>query len=459
MSVEEFDMIVVGAGQAGGPLAGAAARAGKSVALVENKHVGGTCVNEGCTPTKTMVASARVAHLARRTGDYGVESGPVGIDMATIRERKRSIVTSFRTGSERGLDSAGVELVMGTGVFTGPRRLQVLGNDGSIRELGAETVVINTGLVPRIPEIPGLDDVPYLTSTSIMELGEVPEHLIVMGGGYVGLEFAQMFRRFGAEVTILQRGEQLMPREDEEIAEAITDVLREDGCTVELAADVVEVSGGSGEVRVEFQRQERNSTVEGSHLLVAVGRRPDTEPMQLRRAGIGTTRGGFIKVNSKLATSADGVYAMGDVTGAPAFTHISYDDYRIARANLLENGRASRRGRIVPYTLFTDPQLGRIGITERDAIAMDIPHRVARLPMSRVARALETDETRGMMKAVVNWKNDRILGAAILGVEGGEVATMLQIAMMGKLPWQRLRDTPFSHPTWGEALNNLFMTL
>jgi pyruvate/2-oxoglutarate dehydrogenase complex dihydrolipoamide dehydrogenase (E3) component len=450
MSIESYDLIVIGAGQAGGPLAGAFARAGRRVALVEREHVGGTCVNEGCTPTKTMVASARVAHLASRAAEYGVRVGPATIDLGIVRERKRRIVHSFRSGSEKGLERAGVTLIEGHGRFVGPRRVRVDGAAG-VRELTASLVVINTGLVTTVPDLPGLDSVPYLTSTSIMELDRVPEHLVVLGGGYIGLEFAQMFRRFGSEVTILQRGDQLMPREDPDVATVIREALEAEGCTIHLNATARGVTGHADGMTITFQAESGSEQqIRGSHLLVAVGRRPDAASLDPR---------GFVRVNQQLKTSADGVYAMGDITGAPAFTHISYDDFRILRANLLEGGRASRRGREVPYTLFTDPQLGRIGITEQEAIRREIPHRVATLPMTRVARALETDETRGLMKAVVHAETDRILGAAIVGTEGGEVATVLQVAMMGKLRWQQLRDVAISHPTWSESLNNLFMTL
>lgn len=459
MSTESYDLIVIGAGQAGGPLAGAFARAGRRVALVEREHVGGTCVNEGCTPTKTMVASARVAHLARRALDYGVETGPVAIDLGIIRERKRRIVDSFRSGSEKGLERAGVSLIDGHGRFVGPRKVRVEGPTG-IRELAADLVVINTGLVTAVPSLAGLDSIPYLTSTSIMELDQVPEHLVVLGGGYIGLEFAQMFRRFGSRVTILQRGAQLMPREDPDVATVIREALEAEGCAVHLDVTARSVTGHADGMSVVFSVEGGvEQQVRGSHLLVAVGRRPDTASLDPRAGGVGLDRRGFVRVNQQLRTNAEGVYAMGDITGAPAFTHISYDDFRILRANLLEGGRASRRNREVPYTLFTDPQLGRIGITEQEAIRQKIPHRVATLPMSHVARALETDETRGLMKAVVHAETDRILGAAIVGTEGGEVATVLQVAMMGKLRWQQLRDVAISHPTWSESLNNLFMTL
>lgn len=458
MTRHTHDLIVIGSGQAGGPLAGAFAKAGRRVALVEREHVGGTCVNEGCTPTKTMIASGRVAHVVRRAGNYGVNVGPPSIDMAAVRERTRGIVASFRRGSERGLDDAGVELVRGEGRFTGPQSVRVDAAGGE-RELSAPLVVLNTGLVPVIPKLEGLAEVPYLTSRSILELAEVPEHLVVLGGGYIGLEFAQLFRRLGSQVTIVQRDDQLVAREDADVADALLQILREDGCAVHLGAEATRVAGRGGEIRVTVRVDGALRDVTGTALLVAIGRRPETATLEPDAAGIRRDRRGFIRVNSRLETSTAGIYAMGDVTGAPAFTHISYDDFRILRTNLLEGGRASRRGRLLPYTLFTDPQLGRVGITEREAVAQGIPHRVATLPMTRVARALETDETRGLMKAVVHATTDRILGAAILGPEGGEVATVLQVAMMGKLRWTQLRDVAISHPTWSESLNNLFMTL
>ncbi len=455
MPVEPFDLIVLGSGQGGGPLAGAFARAGRRVALIEREHVGGTCVNEGCTPTKTMVASARVAYLTRRAGDYGVRVESPTVDLATVRQRKRDIVTSFRQGSERSLEQAGVELIRGSGRFVAARTLEVTSGD-RLRQVSAERVVINTGTTVAVPPIPGLDAVPYLDSTSVMELAEVPDHLIVLGGGYVGLEFAQMFRRFGAEVTVVERGPQLLAREDGDVAEALTGILRHDGLTIRLGTAVNAVHGEASALSVEVESAGRHATIAGSHLLVATGRAPATAGLNLKRVGIRTTRKGFVSVNSRLETSVTGVHAIGDVNGGPAFTHISYDDFRILRTNLLEGGKASTRGRQVPYVVFTDPQLGRIGMTERAARAAGKDVAVATMPMSRVARALETDEPRGMMKVVVDQRSDRLLGAAILGPEGGETAALLQVAMLGRLRWQALRDGIFAHPTWAEALNNLF---
>ena len=460
MAPEHYDLIVIGAGQGGGPLAGAFARAGRRTAIVERVHVGGTCVNEGCSPTKTMVASARVAHVARRGPDYGVHTGELRVDLARVRERKQAIVDSFRGGSERALATAGVELIRGHARFIGERLIDVSSAEGS-RTLTAELIVINTGLRAAVPRIAGLDETPYLTSTSIMELTEVPEHLIVLGGGYVGLEFAQMFRRFGARVTVVHHADRLLGREDADVADAVARVLRRDGLDVLLGAETVGVSPGAGRLRVRHRSHRAGpsaqaETIEGSHLLVATGRTPNTEDLGLAAGSIATDKRGYISVDERLATSATGVYAIGDVKGGPAFTHISYDDFRILRANLLEGGARTTTERMLPYTMFIDPQLGRIGMTEQDAIAAGRRVRVATLAMTSVARALEMDETQGFMKAVVDADSGQILGAAVLGVEGGELATLFQIAMMGRVPYTTLRDGIFSHPTLAESLNNLF---
>jgi pyruvate/2-oxoglutarate dehydrogenase complex dihydrolipoamide dehydrogenase (E3) component len=464
VSPSPYDVVIIGSGQAGNPLALACAQAGRRTAVVERVHVGGTCINEGCTPTKTMIASARVAYLARRGGDYGVRDAGVQVDVAYVRKRKQSIVDSFRASNERGLASAGVELIRGEARFTGERTVEVRTVDQP-RTLRAESVVINTGLRPAIPTIPGLDVVPYLTSTSIMELVSAPEHLVVLGGGYVGLEFAQMFRRFGSRVTVLQRAGQLLAREDADVAEELATILRDEGIEVVLRASATEVSRVGSGIRVDYRvggkEGEAGATagVSGSHLLVATGRTPNSEGMGLSAAGVVKDERGYIRVDDQLRTSADQVYAAGDVKGGPAFTHISYDDFRILRANLLHGGNASTKGRLVPYTVFTDPELGRVGLTEREARDAGRRVRVARLPMRSVARALETDETRGFMKAVVDADSERILGAAVLGVEGGEIVALLQMAMMGDLPYTTLRDGVFTHPTFAEAMNNLFMAL
>jgi pyruvate/2-oxoglutarate dehydrogenase complex dihydrolipoamide dehydrogenase (E3) component len=460
-TTETYDAMVIGAGQAGGPLSTALAQSGKKTAIIEREHVGGTCVNEGCTPTKTMVASARVAHLARRAADYGVSTGPVSVDLSVVRQRKRDIVQSWREGSRSSIESVeGVDLLMGEARFSGPKTVTVQMNDGTQRELQADLIFINVGGRNAQPPIDGLDSVPTLDSTSIMELGSVPEHLLVLGGGYIGMEFSQMFRRFGSEVTVIQRGPQLLPREDADIGAAVADILRDDGITVLLSTTTQRVEqAADGSIVLTMQGPEGERTVRGSHLLVATGRRMNTDLLNVEAAGLETGKKGELLVNERLETNVPGIYALGDVKGGPAFTHISYDDFRVVKTNLLEGGSASIAGRMVPYTVFMDPQLGRIGLTEEQAREQGYNVRVAKIPMSHVARAIEVDETRGLMKAVVDGNNDQILGAAILGLEGGEIVGVLQVAMMGQVPYTALRDGVLPHPTLTESLNNLFATL
>jgi pyruvate/2-oxoglutarate dehydrogenase complex dihydrolipoamide dehydrogenase (E3) component len=459
-ATDHYDAIVIGTGQGGKPLGGALARAGWKTAIVERDHVGGSCVNVGCTPTKTMVASARIAYLARRGNEYGVNMGPVSVDQQRVRARKRAIVESFRGGSQKGLEKLdNLSLVMGEASFTGAHAIRVRLGDGGTRSLVSERIFINTGARPAIPDVPGLDSVSYLDSTSIMELEDTPEHLVVLGGGYIGLEFGQMFRRFGSRVTIVQRAAQLLPREDTDVADAVCNVLQEDGIDVRLDSVPVRAERHNGRVVVTTRSPESEHLVEGSHLLIAVGRVPNTERLDLEAAGIARDERGFIPVNQRLETSVPGIYALGDVTGGPAFTHISYDDYRILTENLLNGGGATTDGRLVPYTVFIDPQLGRVGLSEREARQRSVDYRVATMPMARVARALEMDEARGFMKVLIEPASDRILGCAILGIEGGEVMSMVQIAMMGNLPYTALRDGIFAHPTLAESLNNLFLRL
>ena len=457
MPTQRYDAIVIGAGQAGVPLATALSKAGRTTTLVEREHVGGTCINEGCTPTKTMVASARVAYFDRRSTDYGVSDGQVTVDMVSVRQRKRDIVDSFRTGGEKRLHDAGVEVIMGEARFAGRKDLEVRLNSGETVRLSANNIFINVGARPAPPPVEGLDSVPTLNSTTIMELDEVPEHLLVLGGSYVGLEFAQMFRRFGSEVTVVQRGTQLLSREDTDVAEAVAEIMRQDGIEVFLQSQAQRAEQDEdGGIQLTVSTPDGQSTLEGSHLLAAAGRPPNTEKLNLKVAGVETDKRGFVKVNERLETSVPGIWAVGDVKGGPAFTHISYDDFRIIRTNLLEGGDATISDRKVPYTVFIDPQLGRAGLSEQEAREQYRNIRVAKIPMSYVARAIEVDETRGFMKAVVDADTDQILGCAILGVEGGEIAAMLQIAMMGEVPYTTLRDTVFSHPTLSESLNTLF---
>ncbi|MDG3005956.1 mercuric reductase [Paludisphaera mucosa] len=454
---EIFDAVLIGAGQANNPLARSLAGAGRRVALIERAEVGGTCVNTGCTPTKTMAASARIAHLARRAGEYGVHTGAVLVRLDEVRDRARALVDRFRSGSERKLAATdGLELIRGEGSFIGPRTVRAALHDGGARTLCGEVVVIDTGCRPSFPDVPGLGAVAALDSTSILGLGEIPEHLLVLGGGYIGVEFAQMFRRFGSRVTLVQKGGQLLRREDPDMAAALAEILREDGIDVVLDARATQAAGGAGEVRLSVWAGGRDRELAGSHLLVTAGRTPNTEALNMAAAGVRTDARGFIPVDERLETNVAGVYAVGDVNGGPAFTHVSHHDNQILRENLLRDAGRTTAGRLVPFTVFTDPQFGRVGLTEREVRAQGRPVRIAKLPMAGVARALEAGEARGILKAVVDARTDLILGCAALGVEGGEIMSMVQLAMMGGLSYQRLRDDMFAHPTLAEGLNNLF---
>jgi len=456
--VEKYDAIVIGSGQGGTPLSRRLAEAGMRTALVERTHVGGTCINEGCTPTKTMVASARVAYLARRAADYGVRTGNIEIDLKRVRQRKRDIVNTFRNGSQARLErTPNLDLIFGTASFTGPKEIALQVKDGGgTRTLTADRVIINAGTRAAIPKLPGLDTVPYLDNASIMELDAVPEHLLILGGGYIGLEFSQIFRRFGSQVTIVQSAKQLLAREDADVADAVAEILREDGIEVLLSARAEKINSDNGRLRLEITAGGQARVLEGSHLLVAIGRTPNSDRLNLSAAGIEADTKGFIKTNPRLETNVAGVYAIGDIKGGPAFTHISYDDFRILRANIVEKKNETIEGRLVPYTCFIDPQLAHVGLSEEDARRQNRQVRVAKMPMNHVARALEMDESRGFLKAIVDANTNEILGATVLGIEGGEIMAVFEVAIMGKLPYTALQNGIFAHPTLAEGLNNLF---
>lgn len=455
--METYQAIVIGSGQGGTPLSIALAQAGRKTVLVESRHVGGTCVNEGCTPTKTMVASARVAYLAGRAENYGVRGCKVAIDQSRVRERKRAIVESFRSGSESRIrKTQGLELIMGTARFIGPKSIEVEAN-GKTRQLTAENIFISTGTRARRPSIEGLNTVPFLDNVSIMELGDVPEHLVILGGGYIGVEFGQMFRRFGSRVTIVHPHSQVLTGEDVDVADEMGKILRRDGVELLLESKALRVGTKGSGIEIEVGNKHGAQNLTASHLLIAVGRTPNTDHLNLKAAGVETDERGFIKANDRLETTVSGIYVLGDVKGGPAFTHIAYDDYRIIRSNLLAGQNRTIRERIVPYTIFTDPQLGRVGLTEAEAESKGLDIAIAKMAMTQVARALELDETRGFIKVVVDITTEQILGAAVLSVEGGEVMSMIEIAMMGRVPYPALRDGVFAHPTLAESLNNLFL--
>ena len=456
-TTENFDAIIIGSGQGGNPLAEVLVAAGKKTAMIERKEAGGTCINTGCTPTKTMVASARVAYLARRGTDYGVDVGPVAVDMNRVRERKRNIVLGQRHSREKRLANANVELIRGEASFTAPGKLRVALREGEERRLAAPQIFINTGTQSALPPIQGLETVPHLNNESIMEVDRVPEHLLIVGGGYIGIEFSQMFRRFGSRVTVIQAGSQLLREEDPDVAAEVTKILREDGVEILLNARTKKAELVNGVITLTVTVEGKEQTVEGTDLLVATGRIPNTGALNPAAAGIETDERGFIRANERLETTAPGVWVIGDVKGGPQFTHISYDDYRILKANLFDGGNRTVNGRMVPYTVFMDPQLGRVGMTETEAKKSGKKIRVARMPMTYVARALEMDESRGLMKAIVDADTEEILGVTVLGIEGGEVMSVLQMAMMGHLKWSALQAAVFAHPTLSESINNLFL--
>lgn len=457
----DYDAVIIGAGQGGMPLARALAEADWRVALLERRYIGGTCINDGCTPTKTMVASAKVAYQARNSERYGVETGAVRVHLDQVIERKEEVVHSFRSSNETRLKSdPNIDVLMGEASFTKPGQLRIRMNEGGERLITSEVIVLNVGARPRIPQLHGLEEVNYLTSTDLLDLRKLPEHLLVIGGGYIGVEFAQMYRRFGSKVTLVQRGPQLLPREDQDIADAVAEILVADGINVLLETTPVSVATvAENRIQMSLDGVAKSTTVTGSDLLLAAGRIPNTDSLQAEAAGLELTSSGHLTVDDQLRTDVPGVYGMGDAKGGPAFTHISYDDFRVLRAQLIENQASSIAKRMVPYTVFMDPQLGRIGLTEKEARKRDLDIRVASQPMDYVARAIEMDETLGLMKAIVDSGSDQILGAAVLGIEGGEIMSALQIAMMGKLPYTALKDATFAHPTLMESLNNLFSTV
>src|SRR5713101_4742781 len=461
MTSTNYDAIVIGSSRGGRLLPIAFAKAGRKVALIERGHLGGTCINVGCTPTKTMVASARVAYLARRGADYGVHTGPISVDMQAVRKRKQGIVVGARLDLESRIKATqGLDLLRGLAHFIAPKTLEVSVKGGETREITAPLIFIDTGDRPEPLAIKGVASVSVLNSTTIMELDTVPEHLFIIGSGYVGLEFGQMFRRFGSQVTLIQHNPRLLMREDEDVSDEIAKILREDGITVLTGTTPQQVEQqSSGRMQLTVRTPQGEQQLTGSHLLAAVGRVPNTEALTPEAAGIQLDKQGYIQVNGQLETNVPGIYALGDVKGGPAFTHICYDDFRILRTNLLEHGNASTQDRLVPYTIFIDPQLGRVGMSENEARKQGRNIRVAKLPMNSVVRALETGETRGFMKAVVDADTQHILGCAILGVEGGEIMTIIQVAMIGKLPYTALKEGTFTHPTLAEGLNTLFMTL
>jgi pyruvate/2-oxoglutarate dehydrogenase complex dihydrolipoamide dehydrogenase (E3) component len=446
-----FDAIVIGSGQGGNPMVYALADHGWTVALVEKAYLGGTCANTGCTPTKTMVASAQVAHYARNASRWGVKTDDVRVDLPSVVARKNAVVQSFRAGHERKVEQRpNLHLYRGHARFLAPRELQV-GDD----VIEGERIFIDVGTRPDPPRLEGLESAGYLTNESIMELQQIPEHLIVLGGGYIGLEFGQMFRRFGSRVTVIHRGEHLLAREDADIAQELQKALVADGIEFRLNSNPVKVEKQQGRVIVAIASGQRTEIIAGTHILAATGRRPNTEDLGLDKAGIALDSHGYIKVNGRLETGVPGIWALGDVKGGPAFTHISYNDYQIAYANIIDGKNLTIVNRYLPYSLFTDPQLGRVGMTEKEARATGRKLKIGKYPMAYVARAIERDETAGFMKIIVDAETDRILGAAILGIEGGELVQILGALILADAPYTVLKGAVYIHPTLAEGFFGL----
>jgi pyruvate/2-oxoglutarate dehydrogenase complex dihydrolipoamide dehydrogenase (E3) component len=449
--VAKYDSIVIGSGQGGNPLAQQLGARGEKVALIESRHLGGTCVNVGCTPTKTMVASAQVAHYARNASRWGVRASNVSVDLPAILKRKDDVVMSFRSGWEkRFANQPNVHLYREKARFVGPKRVQV-GKD----VVEASRIFLNTGASPTIPRIAGLDAVPYLTNETLLELGELPEHLIVLGGGYVGLEFGQMFRRFGSAVTVVQSAERILPNEDDDVTAELQRILKSEGIQFHLRAHATKVEKNGPGVVVTIEAQTGDERVMGSHLLVATGRTPNTKDLDLDKTGVNTNEKGFIVVNDRLETSAEGIWALGDVNGGPAFTHISYNDYQILYGNLYEGKDLRTSTRIVPYAVYTDPTLGRVGLTEKAARQQGRKLKIGKVPMTNVARAIERAETQGFMKIVADAATDRVIGAAILSIEGGELVQILSTLMLADKPYTLLKGAIYIHPTLAEGFFGL----
>ena len=452
---EHRDFLILGSGQGGKLLAWHLARSGQRVAVVERRWVGGSCPAVACLPSKNEIWSARIAHLARHAAQFGTETGPVATDVASVRRRKQDMINREIAFHLSAYKTSGAELIMGSGRFIAPKTIEVALNNGGTRVLNGGKVVIDVGTTAAIPSIPGLEAAEPLTHIEALELDALPPHLVVLGGGYVGLEMAQAYRRFGSRVTIIEAGPQIVGREDRDIAEEMQRLLADEGISFLLEAEPLNVEGRMGqEVSVTVRTASGERKIEGSHLLVAAGRVPNTAGIGLEKVGVELDGRGYIRVNERLETTAPQVWALGDCAGSPQFTHVSVDDFRVIRDNL--DGRIrSTRDRLVPYCMFTDPPLARVGLSEGEAQRQGIMVRVAKLPMSRVLRTEATEETQGSMKVVVSSDDDRILGFTMVGSEAGEVVAVVQMAMLANLPYPRLRDAVITHPTIAERLGPL----
>jgi pyruvate/2-oxoglutarate dehydrogenase complex dihydrolipoamide dehydrogenase (E3) component len=456
---ERYEALVLGSGEGGKYLAWHLAKSGRRTAVVERKWIGGSCPNINCLPSKNEIWSAKVADLVHHAAQFGLGTAAAAIDMGRVRQRKRDMVEGLIAMHLEKYQASGAELIMGAGRFVAPKTLEVRLNDGGTRVLAGDRVFLNLGTHATIPPVPGLADAEPLTNIELLELDRLPAHLVVLGGGYVGLEFAQAYRRFGSRVTVVEHGPQLLSREDPDVAEEIRRLLRAEGIDILLGAELLRVEGRSGtEVRLSVRTAEGVQTIAGSDVLVATGRTPNTAGIGLDVTGVELDARGYVQVNDRLETSVAGVWAIGECAGSPQFTHVSFDDFRVIRDNLA-GGNRSTRDRLIPYCLFTDPPLARVGLSEREARQRGIAVRVANLPMSAVLRTRTLGETAGFMKVLVEAATDRILGFTMIGSEAGEVMAAVQTAMLGGLPWTVFRDAILAHPTMAEGLNALFAAI
>jgi pyruvate/2-oxoglutarate dehydrogenase complex dihydrolipoamide dehydrogenase (E3) component len=459
METQQYEIVIVGTGEGSKFLAWTLGKQGKRVAVIERKYIGGSCPNIACLPSKNVIHSAKVASYFQRSEEFGIVKDGFRIDMSAVRERKRKMVRDLVDIHVANFKASGAELIMGTAKFTGPKTLEVSLNEGGTRVVRGEKIVIGTGTRATIADIPGLRASNPLTHIEALELEYVPRHLIVLGGGYIGLELAQAMRRFGSSVTIIDRNERLASREDEDVSGSLKQLCNDEGIELVMNAEVSLVEGVSGQtVRLHVGQGDSNSVIEGTDLLVATGRTPNTDGIGLDLAGVELTDRGYIKVNERLETTAADVWAIGECAGSPQFTHIAFDDFRIIRDNLAGGNRATT-GRQVPFCLFTDPELARIGLNETEAKASGTPYRLAKIPMAADLRTRTLSETRGFMKVLIDTKSDRILGFTVFGVDGGEIMGAVQIAMIAGLPYTGLRDAVLTHPTLLEGLIVLFSSV
>jgi pyruvate/2-oxoglutarate dehydrogenase complex dihydrolipoamide dehydrogenase (E3) component len=453
---DHFEFLIIGSGEAGKYLAWTMAKAGRRTAVVERGLIGGACPNIACLPSKNIIHSAKVAELTRRAAEFGIATGPVRIDMSGVRARKRQMVDGLVNLHLDRYKASGADLILGEARFVAPRTVEVKMQNGTVGILSGDRVFLNVGTHAAIPDVPGLKAARPLTHIEALELDRVPEHLVVLGGGFVGLELAQAMRRFGSRVTVLERETQLAGREDGDVAEEILRLFREDGIEVLLGTDLIQVEGLSGQrIKARLRNSQGERTVEASDFLVAAGRVPNTQGLGLENTGVELDDRGYIRVNDRLQTTAPGIWAMGECAGSPQFTHVSFDDFRIVHDNLT-GGNRTTRGRLVPFCLFTDPEFARVGLSESEARKLAIPYRLARIPMAAVLRTRTLSETRGFMKALISEDTDEILGFTAFGTQAGELMAIVQTAMLAKLPYTALRDAVLTHPTMAEGLTSLF---